>query len=60
MLNCCALCLGNNGILMACILLPNRALDIGVDGQTAAMLISIVGGFDFIGKILGGWFADLG
>ncbi len=45
---------------MACILLPNRAADLNVDRQTAAMLISIVGGFDFIGKIVGGWFSDLG
>ncbi len=54
------MCLGNNGVVNAGIFLPSRAVDLGVDKQTAAMLLSIVGACDFIGRVSGGCFADLG
>ncbi len=59
-LNSCAMCVGSNGVMMASILLPPRAGDLGVDKHTAAMLLSILGGCDFVGRILGGCFSDLG
>ena len=59
-LYCCGMCLGNTGVVNACVFLPPRAVDLGVDKQTAAMLLSIVGACDFIGRVSGGWFADLG
>ncbi len=59
-LYCCAMGLGNNGIVNACIFLPPRAIDLGVNKSEAAMLLSIVGGCDFVGRISGGYFADLG
>ncbi len=54
------MCLGNTGVVNACVFLPPRAVDLGVDKKTAAMLLSIVGACDFIGRVSGGYFADLG
>ena len=54
------MCLGNSGIVNCCIYLPPRAMDIGIDKQKAALLLSVVGACDFVGRIFGGWFADLG
>ncbi len=54
------MCMGNSGVVSSCVYLPPRAVDIGVDKRNAALLLTIVGACDFVGRIFGGWFADLG
>ena len=54
------ICLGNSGYADMVLFIPPHAQDCGLSKQTAALLLSICGITDFFGRILGGWFADLG
>ena len=55
----CGICFGNIGYVNPLLLLPKHAEDIGINKQMAAMLLSIAGIADFVGRVSGGWFSDL-
>ena len=54
------ICAGNSGYVNVILFLPPHANDLGVDKNTAAVVLSMCGLADFVGRIFGGWFADLG
>ena len=51
---------GNGGYINLCLFLPPFALDSGLSKWHAATLLSVVGFSDLCGRLMGGWFADLG
>ena len=40
--------------------LPAYAVENGVGKEMVAILLGVVGMSDLVGRVLGGWFADLG
>lgn len=54
------LCVGNAGYVNTVLFVPPFAEEIGLDKKDAALLLSIGGVSDLMGRIMGGWFADLG
>ena len=55
-----ALCCGNVGYVNTILFVPPFTEDIGLSKKSAALLLSIGGVSDLIGRVFGGWFADLG
>ena len=53
-------CFGNAGYVDLFLFLPPYYKDIGITKRESVLLLSIGGGFDLFGRILGGWFSDLG
>ena len=51
--------IGNSAYVDHSMLIPPYAKSIGINKDTAAWLLATVGIGDFIGRIFGGWFADL-
>ena len=39
---------------------PPYAAELGTENKRVALLLSIIGVSDLIGRVFGGWFADLG
>ena len=53
------MCTGHMGYICTCLFLPSFAHEKGVPPYNVALLMSITGAADLIGRILGGWFGDL-
>ena len=51
---------GNCGYVNPFQLIPPHAKDLGLDQTDAALLLSVIGISDLVGRVFGGWFADLG
>ena len=51
---------GHAGYVNLCMFLPSYATETGVNKEGAAILLSLIGFSDLFGRVLGGWFADLG
>lgn len=51
---------GHGGYINLCMFFPPYAAEQGIDKEKVALLMSIIGVSDLVGRILGGWFADLG
>lgn len=51
---------GHSGFLTACFFMPSLAFEIFGDKYTGALLLSIMGGVDIVGRLVGGYLADLG
>ena len=56
----CGLSCGHGGYINVCMFLPAYAVENGVEKQMVAVLLGVVGMADLVGRVLGGWFADLG
>ena len=52
--------LGNLGFLNPLLFVPSYAKDLGESPQIQALLVSVIGATDFVGRIAGGWFGNLG
>jgi predicted MFS family arabinose efflux permease len=55
-----ALSLGQGGFVDACFFVPPFAVERWRSKKLASMLIMLLGIADFVGRLSGGWFADLG
>ena len=51
---------GNGGYITCCLFLPPYGFELWRSRDTASLLIVILGISDLVGRISGGWFADLG
>lgn len=51
---------GHGGYINLCMFLPPYATELNINKSNVALLLSIIGISDLLGRILGGWFADLG
>ena len=56
----CGLSCGHGGYINVCMFLPAYAVENGVGKEMVAILLGVVGMSDLVGRVLGGWFADLG
>ena len=51
---------GHTGYVNLCMFLPPFATEVGIPVERATLMLSVIGISDLVGRILGGWFADLG